>query len=31
MAQNVMYNNLGIRKKVLYQGYSSFNIWLSDT
>lgn len=29
VTKNLMYKFLGIRKRALYKGYSSFNLWLS--
>lgn len=30
MAQNIWLNSIGIRKRALYQGFSTFNLWLND-
>lgn len=30
ITKNIMFNLVGIRKRALYKGYSSFNLWLSE-
>lgn len=30
MTQNIWFNSIGIRKRALYQGFSTFNLWLND-